>query len=76
MMDKCYAKCVVHYTDSELTMGETVCSDRCVSKYMKTQQLVTQQFQEWQASQGQGAAPAAAQAAAPAPPSGKSGSWF
>ncbi|KAI6233039.1 Zf-Tim10-DDP domain-containing protein [Aphelenchoides fujianensis] len=35
MTNACQAKCVAsHYTDGELTKGESVCLDRCVAKYL------------------------------------------
>ena len=34
MVDQCYRKCVPRYQDGELNMGESVCVDRCVGKFM------------------------------------------
>ncbi len=36
-MDQCYKKCISSFNEQELTKGEGVCVDRCVSKYMEMQ---------------------------------------
>ncbi|EKX53315.1 hypothetical protein GUITHDRAFT_150375 [Guillardia theta CCMP2712] len=40
MLKQCFEKCVEHYHDSELALGENVCIDRCVSKYVSAQEKV------------------------------------
>lgn len=45
----CHSKCVAHkYTDSELTVGENACIDRCVSKFFEMQALLQQMMMEGQ----------------------------
>ncbi|KXS16896.1 putative mitochondrial intermembrane space translocase subunit Tim10 [Gonapodya prolifera JEL478] len=37
IVETCYRKCIpAPYQDGELTKGESVCIDRCVSKYFET----------------------------------------
>jgi len=40
MLKQCFEKCVEHYHDGELSLGENTCIDRCVQKYTETQQKV------------------------------------
>ena len=35
MTDMCFKKCRLEYSNSELTIGEMSCIDRCVGKYME-----------------------------------------
>jgi hypothetical protein len=38
----CGKKCFVKYNDGDLAVGEMVCIDRCVGKYMQAQEKVGQ----------------------------------
>mmetsp|Transcript_10029 Transcript_10029/g.16468 ORF Transcript_10029/g.16468 Transcript_10029/m.16468 type:complete len:87 (+) Transcript_10029:40-300(+) len=41
MVDTCWKKCIApKYSDSELNTGEVTCVDRCVVKYVETNQKV------------------------------------
>ncbi|KAJ1487723.1 Tim10/DDP family zinc finger protein [Baffinella frigidus] len=40
MIKQCFEKCVDHFHDSELSLGENTCLDRCVGKYVEGQQKV------------------------------------
>ncbi|KAH3887242.1 hypothetical protein DPMN_011258 [Dreissena polymorpha] len=41
MSSSCQKKCIPpRYKDSELTKGETVCIDRCVSKFLELHDLI------------------------------------
>jgi import inner membrane translocase subunit TIM10 len=40
MSQTCAKKCVVHYHDGDLAVGEMACVDRCVGKYMQAQEKV------------------------------------
>eukprot|EP01120_Amphizonella_sp_Union-15-10_P012803 TRINITY_DN5786_c0_g1_i1.p1 TRINITY_DN5786_c0_g1~~TRINITY_DN5786_c0_g1_i1.p1 ORF type:complete len:112 (+),score=10.55 TRINITY_DN5786_c0_g1_i1:2-337(+) len=40
MSEKCWNKCVQRFTDSELTVGEGACLDRCVSKFFAVFQKI------------------------------------
>jgi mitochondrial import inner membrane translocase subunit TIM10 len=37
MTDACHNKCISSYKSSDLSVGEGVCIDRCVLKYMEVQ---------------------------------------
>jgi import inner membrane translocase subunit TIM10 len=37
MLKQCFEKCVEHFHDSELSLGENTCIDRCVMKYGECQ---------------------------------------
>ncbi|PVV01537.1 hypothetical protein BB560_004038 [Smittium megazygosporum] len=42
LKDSCNAKCIINkYPDGELTKGESVCLDRCVSKYFQVNKEAT-----------------------------------
>lgn len=40
MATSCFKKCVVQQHDSDLSVGEMSCTDRCVGKYMQAQEIV------------------------------------
>eukprot|EP00596_Hydrurales_sp_CCMP1899_P003175 CAMPEP_0119042916 /NCGR_PEP_ID=MMETSP1177-20130426/16271_1 /TAXON_ID=2985 /ORGANISM="Ochromonas sp, Strain CCMP1899" /LENGTH=85 /DNA_ID=CAMNT_0007010023 /DNA_START=121 /DNA_END=378 /DNA_ORIENTATION=- len=40
MSQMCGKKCFVKYNDGDLAVGEMVCIDRCVGKYMQAQEKV------------------------------------
>ncbi|KAI9229157.1 MAG: mitochondrial import inner membrane translocase subunit tim10 [Piptocephalis tieghemiana] len=45
MSSLCQAKCIsTKYTDSDLTKGESVCTDRCVSKYFQVGTMIDKKF--------------------------------
>ena len=44
----CFRKCVPHFVEEELAVGELSCVDRCVSKYMKTNVKVGAIMNEFQ----------------------------
>mmetsp|Transcript_16458 Transcript_16458/g.32925 ORF Transcript_16458/g.32925 Transcript_16458/m.32925 type:complete len:80 (-) Transcript_16458:318-557(-) len=44
MVKQCFEKCVEHFHDSELSLGENTCLDRCVGKYVESQQKVGEQM--------------------------------
>lgn len=43
--DMCWEKCVVKKAQTELTIGEISCDDRCVLKYLATTTKVAETFQ-------------------------------
>ena len=48
----CQAKCIpTDYREGELNKGESVCLDRCVSKFFETHQKIAELMQEQQAQQ-------------------------
>ncbi|KAJ3334108.1 protein transporter tim10 [Blyttiomyces sp. JEL0837] len=42
LINNCYSKCIdpKYHSDGELNKGESVCLDRCVSKFMLTNTLI------------------------------------
>ncbi|KAJ2008604.1 protein transporter tim10 [Coemansia thaxteri] len=43
--DLCYRKCLIQrYSDEELTKAESVCTDRCVSKYFQVNREVSEKL--------------------------------
>jgi len=40
----CFSKCVQHFAESDIHPGEAVCIDRCVVKFMKVYDKVTQRL--------------------------------
>lgn len=40
MTNSCDKKCVVKYNDGELQVGEMQCIDRCVGKYLESQDKI------------------------------------
>ncbi|ELR14121.1 Tim10/DDP family zinc finger superfamily protein [Acanthamoeba castellanii str. Neff] len=40
VLGRCWDKCIAHYWDKDLTVGEGSCVDRCVVKYMTVQRTV------------------------------------
>jgi import inner membrane translocase subunit TIM10 len=49
MVDQCFKKCVGEYRESDLSVGESTCVDRCVHKYwgahQKVQDILQKQMQ-------------------------------
>ncbi|KAM6497922.1 Tim10/DDP family zinc finger domain containing protein, partial [Amanita muscaria] len=46
MVNSCYAKCISQrFTEGDLTKGENVCIDRCVSKYNEVQKKIGEKLQ-------------------------------
>jgi len=41
----CFKKCIERFGDSDFTIGETACVDRCVTKYLKVQEKVEKRLQ-------------------------------
>ena len=41
----CFQKCINSMHDADLTVGEMSCTDRCVFKYMKSQEIVSAKMQ-------------------------------
>jgi len=41
----CFNKCIKRFAESELTLGEMACVDRCVVKYLKVQAKVESRLQ-------------------------------
>ena len=41
MSSMCFQKCVTKYNNADLQVGEMACTDRCVSKYMLSQEVVS-----------------------------------
>ncbi len=45
MVDTCYKKCIsTAYHDGEMNKGESVCTDRCVSKFFAVSTMVNDKF--------------------------------
>ena len=45
MVDSCYKKCIAtSYIEAELNKGESVCTDRCISKYFQVSTMVNNKF--------------------------------
>jgi import inner membrane translocase subunit TIM10 len=51
MMDSCFLKCMHQYKDGDLQVGEMSCTDRCVGKYTKVNEMVGKELQEYQQKQ-------------------------
>ncbi|KAG4305871.1 hypothetical protein PORY_000781 [Pneumocystis oryctolagi] len=46
LVDTCYQKCIPsNYTDGELNKGESVCIDRCVSKFFQVNGKIGEHMQ-------------------------------
>ena len=55
MMRVCSAKCIDKtYREGELTKGESVCLDRCASKFFEAHQTISEQLQKEGAARGFG----------------------
>lgn len=55
MMKVCSAKCIDQsYREGELTKGESVCLDRCASKFFEAHQTISEQLQKEGAARGFG----------------------
>ncbi|KAG9253859.1 mitochondrial import inner membrane translocase subunit tim-9 [Emericellopsis atlantica] len=46
LVDHCFVSCVDDFTSKALSTRETGCINRCVLKWMATQQRVSDRFQE------------------------------
>lgn len=46
MQSVCLKKCIPDYKLGDLNSGEKNCTDRCVSKYFETNELLTKLFAE------------------------------
>ena len=61
LVSSCTSKCIPkEYREGELNKGESVCIDRCVSKYMETNLKIGEKMQsdaQGRAGAGAGAAP-------------------
>ncbi|RKU44609.1 protein transporter tim10 [Coniochaeta pulveracea] len=56
MIAMCSQKCVPKdYREGELNKGESVCLDRCASKFFEAHQIVSQQLEKESAQRGGGA---------------------
>ena len=59
MVDSCNKKCVMsssqNFVEGELNKGESVCVDRCVSKYVQAMEKMSKMMQEKQQEQMGGA---------------------
>jgi import inner membrane translocase subunit TIM10 len=45
--DKCFSKCASRkHKDPDLSLGEMTCTDRCVAKYLESQQRVGEVLQQ------------------------------
>ncbi|GAM27475.1 hypothetical protein SAMD00019534_106510 [Acytostelium subglobosum LB1] len=65
----CASKCISKYNDSELTVGESVCAERCTEKWMETFKKVQAKLHNAPPTTGMQAA------AEPEPVAAKKG-WF
>jgi import inner membrane translocase subunit TIM10 len=56
MTEQCFKKCVAMYKESEMSVGEATCTDRCVHKYMtahaKVQEILSNHAAAVQQQQG------------------------
>ena len=48
IIGSCTKKCVPKFHTADLTIGEMQCVDRCVSKYMQAQEVVTKAVQAFE----------------------------
>ena len=54
LINSCFKKCVVKYSDSDLSVGEMTCVDRCAWKYLESQYKmsdVVKRFEQQQLQQ-------------------------
>ncbi|KAL2915405.1 protein transporter tim10 [Polyrhizophydium stewartii] len=52
-LKNCHTKCInTEYRDGELHKGESVCVDRCVSKFLEVNIFIMKKFQEKQEQEG------------------------
>ncbi|CAM9413634.1 unnamed protein product [Discosporangium mesarthrocarpum] len=69
MSNLCFKKCVVKMAgEADLTVGEMTCVDRCVAKYMETQEkvgVILKKAEEGMQAQAQAATQAGAAVGAP-----------
>jgi len=55
LSDSCISKCVpADYREADLNKGESVCIDRCVSKFFEVNIKVSEKMQSEQAAQSRG----------------------
>ncbi len=47
MSNTCLKKCVNRYKDTDLSVGEMSCTDRCVGKYLQAAEKVTERVQRF-----------------------------
>ena len=40
LKNSCFEKCCPKFREAEMTVGETACTDRCVTKFMQVYELV------------------------------------
>mmetsp|Transcript_2637 Transcript_2637/g.3519 ORF Transcript_2637/g.3519 Transcript_2637/m.3519 type:complete len:89 (+) Transcript_2637:48-314(+) len=46
MMNQCFKKCIVDFTDAELKTGESNCIERCTTKYFEVHQMIGEKLQK------------------------------
>ncbi|KAF2071348.1 hypothetical protein CYY_007326 [Polysphondylium violaceum] len=68
LLEACSSKCISSYSEADLTVGESVCVERCATKWMET-------FKKVQTKMSGGAMPAGMDAA-PAEAAPEKKGWF
>ncbi|XP_072031717.1 mitochondrial import inner membrane translocase subunit Tim9-like [Amphiura filiformis] len=51
---ECFTACINDFTDRKLSDTETTCTVKCMDKFLKMTQRVSQRFQEFQMQQNEG----------------------
>ncbi|XP_033104986.1 mitochondrial import inner membrane translocase subunit Tim9-like [Anneissia japonica] len=54
LTERCFLDCVKDFTSRKVLDSEKSCSNRCMDKYLKMTQRISQRFQEYQIQQNEG----------------------
>ncbi|XP_077866345.1 mitochondrial import inner membrane translocase subunit Tim9-like [Saccoglossus kowalevskii] len=55
LSEMCFVDCVMDFTSRKVSDNEDSCTNRCMEKYLKMTQRISQRFQEYQVQQNENA---------------------